>query len=126
MLRPYRLLWGILVSLLEFVFQDQTQYHAHNRHNQAAQEGGPETVDGEANAKGLANLAGQPEQEGVDQQREQAQGQEDERAGQQLEQRTQEGVDQPEDERQPDDGCPTALQVNTRDEGKQPERVLQR
>jgi len=103
------------VSALEFVFQNQAYDHADDGHDQAAEESGPETVDREADAKGLANLAGQPEQEGVDQQREQAQGQEDERAGQQLEQRAQEGVDQPEDERQPDDGCKPTFKVDSGD-----------
>ena len=72
----------LLSSALEFVPEYQAHYHTNNRHDQATQESWPEAVDGEADAKGLTNLAGEPEQEGVDQQREQTQGQEDERTGQ--------------------------------------------
>ena len=70
------------MTSLEFVLQDQAQDDTHHGDNQTTQEGGPEAVDGETNAKGLTHLPGKPEQEGVDQQREQAQGQEDKRAGQ--------------------------------------------
>jgi hypothetical protein len=82
----------------------------------------PEVVNGEAYAKNLTNLPCKPEQEGIDQQREQAQGQEDERTSQQLEQRAQEGIDQPEDKRQPYDGCPASLQGNTRNKSYSQEK----
>ena len=56
--------------------------------------------------------AGQSEEQGVDDQSEQAQGQDNEQAGQSLEGRAQDGIDQTEYQGQPDNINPIALVEN--------------
>lgn len=98
------LITGNWLLLLSLVLEHHRQKYADNRHNQAAQEGRPETVHGETNVEVGANNPCQPEQEGVDQEREQTQGQDDQRTGENLEQRAQKRIKQPKDQRQPDEG----------------------
>ncbi len=59
-----------------------------------------------------ADPDGQGKEQGVDDQGEQAQRQDDQQAGQCLERRAQDGIHQAEDQSQPDDVNPAALQDN--------------
>ena len=77
---------------------------------QRAQEGAPEpwVGQGEADVELVADPAGQGKKERVDDQGEQAQGQDDQQAGKGLEWRPQDRIDQPKDKGQPDDIQPVA------------------
>src|SRR5512146_172031 len=94
----------------QLVLQDEGEHNADNAHNKTAEEGGPKAVHGDADAEELPDLTGEPEEEGIDEEGEQPEGQENERAGQELEKRPQEGIHQTENEGEPDHAHPTTLE----------------
>ena len=104
------ILFSILQTLelpvaLQLILQDHRQSDTHDTNDQSTQKGVPPdgVRDDETKAERLSDNARQPEQEGIDHQREQTKRQKDQRAGQELEQRAEESVDETEDQRQPQD-----------------------
>ncbi len=51
----------LIFSALQFISQDQAHYYADNRDNQPAEEGRPKAGNNHVDAKGLTNLACEPE-----------------------------------------------------------------
>ena len=101
---------------LQLVLQDQRHHYTNNTDDHSAQESIPpnRVGDDQTDTEGLTDDTGQPEQEGIDNQREQAQGQHDQTTSEKLKQRSEQRIDQAKDQRQPNDRCQTATQVDAR------------
>ena len=76
---------------------EQSQHQRDQRDDQAAEERRPEAIDGELDAGGGGDLRGEPQQQRVDDQAEQAERQYHQRAGEQREDRPEQGIDQAEE-----------------------------
>jgi len=92
------------VTSLQLIFEDQGQEDTHDAGDQAAQECRTEPGNFEADPKPGADLPGQIEDEGIDQEGEQPQGEENQWTSQEFQNWTDDGVGQPKDECQPQDG----------------------
>ena len=88
----------------QLIFQYQAQDDADNADDDTAEKGIPEDGwgDKQVNIEALPDDAGQPEEEGIDQQGEETQCQDNEGASQHFDERAYQRVDQAKDERQPD------------------------
>ena len=102
---PFHIMQCVLSPTLQLILQDHCHKDAHNADDQTAKEGVPPdgVTDHQFNTERLTDDARQPEQEGVDDQREQPKGQDDQWAGQELEQRAEQRIDDAEDQGKPDD-----------------------
>ena len=100
------LLFSFLRLSLQFIAEDDTHHDADNADDQTAEHGGPETVYAEANAKALRDPAGEQKHDRINDDGEQAQREDDERAGEELQQWPHQRVQQADDERKSQDVCP--------------------
>ena len=91
---------------LQFIAEDDTHHDADDADDQTAEHGGPETVYAETDAKALRDSASEQKHDRIDDDGEQAQREDDERAGEELQQWPHQRVQQADDERKPQDVCP--------------------
>ena len=88
----------LLLASLQLVAQDHAHHKAHRADDQAAQEGRPEPIHSEAHVEHQSDLTGEPEQESVDNQREQSERDDDGQASDEFCQWAHNGVDQRQDQ----------------------------
>lgn len=111
-----RLFFVELFLAFQLVVEDDAHDDADDAHDEAAEQGRPEPVYGEADAERLPDGAGEQEHGGVDDEGEQAEGEDDERAGEEFEQWAHQGVQEPDDECQPEDAGPAAEVLDAGDD----------
>jgi len=87
---------------LHFIAQEDSHHKADEAHHQRAEEGRPETSHRKTDAEHFADGACEPEQEGVDHEREQAERQDDGQASHEFRHRPHEHVHQSQDQAQAD------------------------
>ena len=91
------------LSLFFVVLEKDAQDHSCDADNETAKESVPKNggINCQSNAKSLTNYACEPEEEGIDNEREKPQSDNNERKGKKIDNWAQNRIDQPKDEGQP-------------------------